>query len=83
MELARTAIRAAAATLLLSLLPHTGSLAQEAAEEQEVTQEEAADTRRAEETTPEPAQASDEDPFDYEATEQISEDLSVSFPVDI
>ncbi|MDJ0878199.1 MAG: hypothetical protein QNI86_06280 [Halieaceae bacterium] len=24
-----------------------------------------------------------EDPFDYEASEQISEDLSVSFPVDI
>ena len=29
-----------------------------------------------------PARA-DEDPFDYEASEQISEDLSVSFPVDI
>jgi hypothetical protein len=25
----------------------------------------------------------DSDPFDYEASEQISEDLSVSFPVDI
>ncbi len=25
----------------------------------------------------------DESPFDYEASEQISEDLSVSFPVDI
>lgn len=25
----------------------------------------------------------DTDPFDYEASEQISEDLSVSFPVDI
>ena len=31
---------------------------------------------------PEPAR-SDDDPFDYEASEQISEDLSVSFPVDI
>ncbi|MFV8818685.1 hypothetical protein [Haliea sp. E17] len=29
-----------------------------------------------------PAQA-DKDPFDYQASEQISEDLSVSFPVDI
>ena len=29
--------------------------------------------------TPEPAR----DPFDYESSEQISEDLSVSFPVDI
>jgi hypothetical protein len=28
-------------------------------------------------------EASSDDPFDYEATEQISEDLSVSFPVDI
>ena len=25
----------------------------------------------------------DNDPFDYEASEEISEDLSVSFPVDI
>lgn len=33
------------------------------------------------ETAP-PAEAN-EDPFDYEASEQISEDLSVSFPVDI
>ncbi len=31
----------------------------------------------------EPAPAENEDPFDYEASEQISEDLSVSFPVDI
>ncbi len=29
------------------------------------------------------ATAAAEDPFDYEASEQISEDLSVSFPVDI
>ncbi len=36
-------------------------------------------------TEPAPAAASaeNEDPFDYEASEQISEDLSVSFPVDI
>ena len=33
-------------------------------------------------TRPEPAPAGDS-PFDYEASEQISEDLSVSFPVDI
>lgn len=30
-----------------------------------------------------PAPRNDESPFDYEASEQISEDLSVSFPVDI
>jgi hypothetical protein len=34
--------------------------------------------------TTEPAPAgSDDSPFDYQASEQISEDLSVSFPVDI
>ena len=27
--------------------------------------------------------SSDESPFDYQSSEQISEDLSVSFPVDI
>ncbi|TNF89400.1 MAG: hypothetical protein EP301_03055 [Gammaproteobacteria bacterium] len=31
---------------------------------------------------PEPA-GSDDSPFDYQASEQISEDLSVSFPIDI
>ena len=30
-----------------------------------------------------PPPPDDSDPFDYEASEQISEDLSVSFPVDI
>ena len=28
-------------------------------------------------------EASDESPFDYESSERISEDLSVSFPLDI
>lgn len=83
MELAKTAIRAATATLLLALLPHAGSLAQEATEEQAVTSEEAADAPPPKAEAPEPAQTAAEDPFDYEATEQISEDLSVSFPVDI
>ncbi len=35
------------------------------------------------ENTAETATPASEDPFDYEASEQISEDLSVSFPVDI
>lgn len=38
------------------------------------------------EPTPDPDQAATGDepsPFDYRASEQISEDLSVSFPVDI
>ena len=39
-------------------------------------------TEPAEESQPEPA-ASETSPFDYEASEQISEDRSVSFPVDI
>ena len=30
-----------------------------------------------------PAPASNDSPFDYEASEEISQDLSVSFPVDI
>ena len=34
-------------------------------------------------TTPEPEPPEENDPFDYEASEEISEDLSVSFPVDI
>ena len=33
--------------------------------------------------TGQPLPPDDSDPFDYEASEQISEDLSVSFPVDI
>jgi hypothetical protein len=32
---------------------------------------------------PAPAPSRDESPLDYESSEQISEDLSVSFPVDI
>lgn len=35
-------------------------------------------------TTKEPATKTEaDDPFDYQSSEQISEDLSVSFPVDI
>ena len=45
----------------------------------------ASEQEREDAGTPEPAPAPrrDESPFDYEASEQISEDLSVSFPVDI
>ncbi len=35
------------------------------------------------EPAPAPAGKDNDSPFDYEASEQISEDLSVSFPVDI
>jgi hypothetical protein len=33
--------------------------------------------------SPPPQRAKGDSPFDYEASEQISEDLSVSFPIDI
>ena len=59
------------------------ALAQETAPEpNESTAEDAA----GQESTPAAradAREQDADPFDYEASEQISEDLSVSFPVDI
>lgn len=86
MKLARNgkaALRAATGLLLLALLHHAGGLAQETPEQPEAAGDEVANSQPVEEPTPEPAPASSEDPFDYEATEQISEDLSVSFPVDI
>ncbi|QIB66036.1 hypothetical protein [Kineobactrum salinum] len=43
--------------------------------------DEAADEQQ--EAAPLPAEKDSGSPFDYEASEQISEDLSVSFPVDI
>ncbi len=43
------------------------------------TETESGQTSGRDETAP----AGDSDPFDYESSEQISEDLSVSFPVDI
>ncbi len=46
----------------------------------EETPAEAADDNR---SSPEPAPDANGDPFDYQSSEQISEDLSVSFPVDI
>jgi len=39
------------------------------------------DSQEDEQVTEEPQPTTD--PFDYESSEQISEDLSVSFPVDI
>ena len=42
-----------------------------------------ADVQEAPASDSEPRPRGDESPFDYEASEQISEDLSVSFPVDI
>ena len=62
--------------VLLLTLWATSLLAQ--TDEDEAPAEEPAQNEQAAET-PEPAT----DPFDYESSEQISEDLSVSFPVDI
>ena len=70
------------AILTLLLLWPAALLAQPAATEPEEDVAAAAD-EPADANTPAPAENSDESPYDYEASEQISEDLSVSFPVDI
>ena len=64
-------------------LASTQLWAQESATEPE-TQPSAKEQQdsKAPEVKPAPTESKDS-PFDYEASEQISEDLSVSFPVDI
>lgn len=93
------AIRLAPGLVMLAinaavLLPLAGAVAQEATAPPAQVQAEGeakADAKgeeKVEEKAP-PAvtqtesKATDSSPFEYEATEQISEDLSVSFPVDI
>ena len=62
--------------ILMLVLWGTPAWAQPESEEQPAAEEA--------ETEPEPAAPRPAtDPFDYESSEQISEDLSVSFPVDI
>ncbi len=71
-------IRSVLAALAAALLLGYSALAQQPAEDPNQPPQE--------DTSPSPApadRAADADPFDYEASEQISEDLSVSFPVDI
>ncbi len=68
------------ATFAAALLLGHGAFAQQPAEDPNQP------PRETTSTSPGPSAASrgaDTDPFDYEASEQISEDLSVSFPVDI
>ncbi len=68
--------------LLTLLLVLWGSplWAQVDGEEQDASEATKTETKTAtEQAAPRPAT----DPFDYESSEQISEDLSVSFPVDI
>lgn len=75
--------------LLLLTMAATWSLAQEEpAAEKTPPEQSPPGSGEAAATEPSPAQdpaaAGDESsPFDYRASEQISEDLSVSFPVDI
>lgn len=61
--------------LLLFLLSTPLAWAQEEAEQEEAETETPTEDSGGE--------ARDESPFDYQSSEQISEDLSVSFPVDI
>jgi hypothetical protein len=70
--------------LLLAVLILGGAIA--LAQEEDAAQSTPEPTADTEEVTAGDSGAEprrDESPFDYEASEQISEDLSVSFPVDI
>jgi hypothetical protein len=75
--------------LLLFAMAATWTLAQEqsgTAAEPPAEQTPAGSGEATPEPAPDPDQAATGDetsPFDYRASEQISEDLSVSFPVDI
>ena len=69
---------------LLSLLLALGGAAVLAQQDTEPADE--TDSAEQAEDTPAPDEATTDDdgsPFDYQASEQISEDRSVSFPVDI
>ena len=68
-------------------LPRGGDPAEQAASAGAAVPDPASGTPDSEDdttaTATPPAAARDRDPTDYQASEQISEDLSVSFPVDI
>lgn len=69
----------AVATPVTSQQPGAGS----AAVAPEEAKQTAADANQPEAPDPASQEAGDDSPFDYQSSEQISEDLSVSFPVDI
>lgn len=71
-----------ASVLLLGLLWITPLFAQEESADQPQTAD-TGDTRETETETAKAPSPSDDSPYDYRASEEISEDLSVSFPVDI
>lgn len=63
-----------------------GTWAQDAAVEAAQPETTTKESEAPQKTAPEkntPAPTKDDSPFDYEASEEISQDLSVSFPVDI
>jgi hypothetical protein len=77
-------IQSLAPLLLTLLLGSTALVAQETDPQESAPKDEAPATAEpaAKPATPAPA-ANDDSPFDYRSSEEISEDLSVSFPVDI
>jgi hypothetical protein len=85
--------RALAATMLVLLLGTTPALGQQADSIAEQGQDQTApqstapakdNTKNSGSTATAPATSTPQDsPFDYESSEEISKDLSVSFPVDI
>ena len=77
-------IKALPALLLTLLLGSTPLAAQEADAQEPAPKDEAPAKAEpaAKPATPAPT-ANDDSPFDYRSSEKISEDLSVSFPVDI
>ncbi len=73
-------LRALLSALLCGLLAvQQPALAQQSPDDE--TEQESGSTAAEPEPPEEPPE--NNDPFDYEASEEISEDLSVSFPVDI
>ena len=77
-------------TLLLLTLVLCGTVqviwAQDAAVEAAQPKTDTKESEAPQKAAPEkitPAPASNDSPFDYEASEEISQDLSVSYPVDI
>ena len=69
--------------LLLAAAPLPAQEAPEPEDNGAATEAPAGETDERETPAAAASPATDDSPFDYESSEQISEDLSVSFPVDI
>ena len=78
-----TTAKALSLMLLLAAMPGLGQEPAQDEQEETAPASETAVQETPETEAAEPAASSDSSPFDYRASEQISEDLSVSFPVDI